>query len=74
MASLNTVNLSEYADGKIIGIRSFSDNDEGNKEAEEIFKEIMVEIDDVTDEEIANCIEDGYYEISDYQLFLTHSS
>ena len=71
----NTVNIVEYATDSIIGLRSFSDDPEGNKEAEETFRSVIKEHDsEVTDEELDAFVEEGYHEQGDYQLFLTHSS
>lgn len=70
----NTVNVTEYANDTILGIHSFSDDDEGNKEAEECFKRIIKESGhEVTNEEMEVFLEDGYFEQGNYQVFITHS-
>jgi len=71
---VNTVNVVEYNDDTILGITSFSDDEEGNKEAEDIFKRCAKE-NGATDEDLeAFILEDGLYETGGYQLFLVHSS
>jgi hypothetical protein len=71
---LQTVNVIEYRADAILSIQSFTDNEEGNKEAEEVFESIMRERNGVVDEDVEVSLEDGWYEEGDYQLFLTHSS
>lgn len=79
---VNTVNVIEYVNDAVLSVRSFMDADdnerirtEGNAEAEALFKECVKENgDNVTDEEMEACLEDGYFEQGDYQVFLTHSS
>ena len=72
---LNTVNVIEYSDDNILGVVSFSDDDDGNKEAEAHFSSVIKENgNEVTDEEIETFIEEGFYEQGDYQAFLTHSN
>lgn len=76
MSKLQTINVVEYAsdDLSILGVSSFSDDEEGNREAEQLFKELVLEDNkDVTEREIDLFIEDGCYETETYQLFLTHS-
>jgi hypothetical protein len=71
---LQTVNVIEYKNDSILSVQSFTDNEEGNKEAEKVFEGIMRERNGVADEDVAISLEDGWYEEGDYQLFLTHSS
>lgn len=72
---LSTVNVIEYKDGAVFSVQSFTDNEKGNKKAEEVFKSIIEERDDkeVTPALIDAYTEDGIYEEGDYQLFLVHS-
>ena len=72
---LNTVNVVEYADDAVLGVKSFSGDEAGIKEAEECFKVCIKENgENITDEEMDVCLEDGYFEQGEYQVFLTHSS
>ena len=72
---IQTVNVIEYADDAIQGIRSFEDTPDGNKEAENVFHDIVKENDpDATEAEINFFIEDGFHEQGDWQLFITHSN
>jgi hypothetical protein len=67
---LQTVNVVEYLENAAKSVNSFSDDEEGNKEAETLFAQIAKE-NEFTDEEI----EDGYVSArnNDYQVFLIHS-
>lgn len=69
-----TVNVIEYSNDVIKNVNSFSDDNEGNAEAEEHFKTIIQECDsEVTDEEMEVFVEDGFHEQGDWQLFLVHA-
>jgi len=70
---VDTVNVIEYADDTILGVTSFSEDDEGNKEAEAHFSKIAKEH-GATEEDVDSFIEDGYHEQGTYQLFLCHSN
>lgn len=55
----------------------FKDTDAGNKQAEELFKNMLQEyMPSYDDENIDECLDNGYFEddSSNYQLFITHSS
>lgn len=70
---LDTVNVIEYNNDEIIRIDSFSDDKEGNVEAEELFSKMAKE-NGAIDADLENfALDDGYYERGTYQLFLTHS-
>lgn len=71
---VSTVNVIEYRDDAVEAVHSFQDNEEGSKEAEDMFTSIMRERDGMTDEDVEMALEDGFYEEGDFQLFLTHSS
>lgn len=77
---LNTVNVIEMANGEMQGVRSFVDNPEGNKRAEDLFKRLVKENQQepglhprLIEEDYDDLIEEGLYENGTYQLFLTHS-
>jgi hypothetical protein len=70
---VDTVNIIEYSDCSVLGVHSFSDDADGNKEAEQCFTTILKE-QDVSDEDIEVALEEGYHEQGDYQLFITHST
>lgn len=77
---LATVNVVEMANDEMQSVRSFVDNPEGNKQAEKLFKRLVKEHEALFDEnakslpgDIQDNIEDGCYDDSGYQLFLTHS-
>lgn len=72
---LETINVSEYISDSIASISSFSKDEEGYKQAEEIYRRLInLNSDNVTDEEMDTFIEDGYYEFGNYQVFLTYSN
>ena len=79
---LNTVNVIETANGEFQGIRSFADNPEGNKRAEQVFRRLIEEYENASlpedaprsdEEDFQAYIEDGMYERTGYQLILSHS-
>ena len=70
---VDTVNVIEYAEDDLVGIVSFDETPEGNKEAEAHFKAILEE-NEVPAEDIDSFIEDGYWEQGSYQIFISHSS
>ena len=73
MAKLNTVNVVEVAGGVVNSIRSFSDDEEGNKEAEALFKSVALE-NGANEEDVNSYIENGHFEKDDYDLLLNHSN
>jgi len=70
---VNTVNVTKMSMPIILGIRSFSDDPEGNKEAKQCFRDVLKK-QNVSDEDIEAAVKDGYRDQGDYQLFITHSS
>lgn len=71
---ISTVNVIEYIDDAVSSIRSYKDDADGNSEAEDMYRAIIIEHDpDVTESDIELFIEDGYYEQGNYQVFLAHS-
>jgi len=70
---LDTVNVIEYSDDSVLGIFSFTDDEVGNKEAEEVFSRCAKE-NGATDDDLNDyALDDGMYESGNYQVFLTHS-
>jgi hypothetical protein len=69
---LNTVNVIECIDGIPKSVRSFPDNKEGNRKAEELFTAAARE--NGLKGDASNHLEDGTYENGTYSIFLTHSS
>ena len=71
---MNTVNVIEIIDGNIKGLNAFADNKIGNKKAEKLFAKKFVENGGYKNV-VPRCqIEDGYYELGGYELFLIHST
>lgn len=71
--AIDTVNVIEYYDETIAGVVSFPDTTEGKEAAEELF-ELFATENGVSEEDIEIGLEDGYCEISSYQVFIIHSS
>jgi hypothetical protein len=69
---LQTVMVIEYTGGEIQSVRSFSEDKEGNKEAEALFVKVAKD-NGMDDTDIDACLEDGLFEEGDYQIFLVHS-
>jgi hypothetical protein len=70
-----TVNVIELAEGEVCGIASFPDTEEGSRNAEIRFHDVIKEnVDDELEEVIETAIEDGHYEKDTYSVCLTHSS
>jgi hypothetical protein len=73
---LQTVNILELEGGNFVALRSFTDDVEGNKEAETYFLQVVTNLNNgipATDEDNNVLVEDGIYENGDYQVLLTHS-
>jgi len=70
---VNTVNVIEFGD-TVNRVSAFYDNPEGNKKAEELFVACIKENSDYNDEQIQNCLDDGYFDIGTYSINLVHSS
>lgn len=71
---IRTVNVLEWKNSTIQSITSFSDDDAGNKEAEELFAKLAKNSSfDEGDVEIG--LDNGYLdsENSDYQIYIVHS-
>ncbi len=72
--AIMTVNVIEDNDG-IFGVDSFPDNDEGNKAADKLFREMALKNgavegeDDI--EELTDC---GQYDNGTYHLYIVHSN
>lgn len=74
---LKTVNVIECTDGsnaEIVGLTSFPDTDEGNKDAEVLFEALIKETGvDPSDHDIEDAKENGIYEIGSGWIALVHS-
>lgn len=70
---INTVNVIEYF-GMVHAIHSFTDDIDGNKEAEDLFAEIAKD-NQFSDADIEVGKEEGYLEDAngEYQLYIVHS-
>jgi hypothetical protein len=72
----DTVNVIEKTGEAQVTIHSFHEDrlGAGNMRAEECFFDKAQEHDPkLTDEDVNICLDNGYYEQGDYQLFLVHS-
>jgi hypothetical protein len=70
---LQTVNVLEVEGNTPTNIHSFTDDPEGNEQAEKRFIK-LVKKHGGTDEDMASCLEDGIYEKGNYQFSIIHSS
>jgi hypothetical protein len=78
---LNTVNVLELSNTEFQGIRSFADNPEGNKRAEQLFRRLIEAYENSLpqdaprsdEEDFQAYIEGGLYEHTGYQIILSHS-
>jgi division protein CdvB (Snf7/Vps24/ESCRT-III family) len=72
---LQTVNVIEFFNETIQNVTSFSDDAEGNKEAETLFSKIATE-NGFSGDDIEAGLDDGYLDrpSDDYNLFITHSN
>jgi hypothetical protein len=74
MAKINTVNVIEVTEDNLCSIKSFTEDDGGNKEAEELFIRIIKEQEGTDDLNfIGDYLDEGYYEQGNYELYLIHS-
>lgn len=69
---LDTVNVIEMHADMIISLRSFTDDDEGNKKAENLFENLVKENGGDLDE-IEGMKDEGYFNNGDYSLLIFHS-
>ena len=79
MDPISTVNVIDVRDPLNMGImamKSFPDNDEGNKAAEAIFREWVTEqhAHEVSEEDMQGAIDDGYFEIGIGYIVIVHST
>ena len=66
---IRAISVIEYTSGAVSFVRLFSDDEEGKKEAEELFvKKAKNNGMDDADRDI--CLADGLFEEGDYQIFL----
>ena len=69
---ISTVNVIEMEGLDIASVESFSEDEEGNREAKASFKKKAMNK-GATKDETESFLEDSYYESGHYQLFLAHS-
>jgi len=82
MAKIHCVNvvtaLKDFTDNVEINVKSFTDDDEGNKEAEDLFVRLIMDEaerdgDTILDDDISDIVMDGVYESSNGMIVITHS-
>lgn len=69
---LKTVNIIEITNGNLQNIESFSDDDDGNKEAEKLFTAKALE-NGANSDDIDSYLDDGIFSEDAYELLITHS-
>ena len=73
---LNTVNITEVIDSSISQVFSYTNDEAGIKEAEEMFAKLAKE-NGMDDEDLDDALDDGYWNDDGenaYNVFVTHSS
>lgn len=82
MAKIHCVNvataLKDDRDDVEIRVQSFTDDDEGNKEAEDLFVRLVLaeaqrDGETVLDDDLPDLVMDGVYETSNGMITITHS-
>jgi hypothetical protein len=71
---ISTVNVIEFSDDMPIGLASYPDNKNGNKEAEKRFSAIAKENGKFSDEDLEDGLEDGIVENGTWKVILWHST
>ena len=76
---VQTVNVICYADNTILSVDGYTDDESGNKEAEELFKETIKDHAsfnqyEVADDEIECALDDGRFDKKGWEIYLTHTS
>ena len=77
MKELSTVNVLQMYCGAVDEIKSWQDDEEGNRQAEIYFHDTMIEnIHNTSEEEVEVALENGHAESPSglYSIFLIHSS
>ena len=71
---VNTVNVIEYADDTILSVHSFKECKSGNKEAEALFSNMVIENSgDLGDLKMDDYLDNGVYTGHGYSVYIVHS-
>ena len=75
---MNTVNVLTKVGDTNLALKSFNDNQQGNRDAEQLFGSLITKF--VLEQnltmpldEFESYLEDGYYERNNFSIFLIHS-
>jgi hypothetical protein len=74
---IRTINVIEIPDKSTMAVQrlvSFQNDNKGVSEAEETFAKIIRDNYDVSDEEMSDHLENGYFEDGDYYIMIVHST
>jgi hypothetical protein len=73
---LHTVNVIQINALQVIQkLFSYNDDVQGNQDAEQKFRDLIKNNDgNIDDEEIEMALEDGYYDLDDSTIIITHST
>lgn len=76
MAKLNTVSVVAMDGGIVIDMVSFTDNEEGNLEAEAEFiryikENVSADMNEASEDDLLN---EGYFDYGDKSVFIVHST
>ena len=77
--NLRTVNVMEIIEDIPQSLRSFADNSKGNKRAEGLFRQLIINVmpshQTLTDDDFSDFLDDGMWEDGmGYAIFITHST
>ena len=71
---INTVNVIEYYNGTIKDVHAFTDDPEGNKQADKLFVAIAIDQERFSDEDIEGGLDDGWLSHGDWELYIVNSN
>jgi len=76
MAKLNTVNVIALDGGIVVNMFSYTDNEEGNNEAEKEFIRYIKEniSDDLNEQSEDDVLNEGYFDFGNHSIFIAHST
>jgi hypothetical protein len=78
MAKVNTVNVIEFIDNTVAQVQSFTDDTDGNIQAEGFFSDCIRENNDdreLEPDDFSGALDDGSWsDDNGYEIFIVHSS
>ena len=71
--TINAVSVVEFVSGSLVSIRTFADDESGNKSADALFTQLCFE-NGADQNDIESYIENGSFENGSYYVALAHST